>query len=316
MPKDLESLSESRNLREHLITYWGRVPSSVWKVDWTVKSIDLSRSYNDQRKETGNGVFSLSGTGARHGALSRFPQDLCQFLIKFFTKELEQVIDPFAGHNSRFESCFRCNRHYTGFDISNNFMQLNNQVKEQLLEENKHSMFQREATITLHHTDSRRIPDFIQPETFDFCITSPPFYDIEDYGDEPGQLGKSQTYQQFIQTLGRVALHCYNALKPNKYIAWEVNDFRRNGVFCVYHYDTISIFRQAGFTIHDVIIVDYGNAFLKSFLTDVEHNKIMPKQHSYIIVGHKPNAPIKNEISAEQENNRAETRQRLLNELT
>lgn len=97
-------------------------------------------------------------------------------------------------------------------------------------------------------------------------------------------------------------------MKYEKFIAWEVNDFRRNGIFHVYHADTIKIFEKAGFKIHDIIIVDYNAAFLKCFLTDVEHNKIMPKQHSYIIVGKK------NGISQLNKPNRQDTRERLLEE--
>lgn len=188
-------------------------------------------------------------------------------------------------------------------------MELNYQVRDMLIEENNRSMIPVQASITIHHTDSRKILDFVKPESFDFCITSPPFYDIEYYGDEPTQLGKSTTYSDFISALQKVARNCFIALKPDKYIAWEVNDFRRKGKFHVYHNDTINIFKNVGFTIHDVIIVDYGNSFLASFLSDVEHNKIMPKQHSYIIVGHKPNDIITHKA------NRQETRQKLLNEL-
>lgn len=36
MPKDLDSLDESRAIRGNLISYWGRIPGSVWKVDWSI----------------------------------------------------------------------------------------------------------------------------------------------------------------------------------------------------------------------------------------------------------------------------------------
>lgn len=310
MGKDQESLTKSRQIRQYLISNWGRIPSSIWKVDWSVKVNDLSRSYNDWQKEQAEKVgkeFSLSSAGhGKEGGLSRFPQDLCQFLIKFYTKELDTVLDPFTGHNSRMESCFRCNRSYIGFDISAQFMEWNKQVKQQLLAENKQSMTPRIATITLYLQDSRDMLEQVQPESVDFCITSPPFYDLEYYGDEPEQLGQAKLYSDFIYSLGKIAHGCFTALKRGKYVAWEVNDFRRDGTFHLYHADTIRIFQQVGFTIHDVIIVDYGSSFLSSFLSDVEHNKIMPKQHSYIIIGYKP-------IIARQPT-RVDTRERLIEE--
>lgn len=310
MGKDQESLTESRQIRQYLVNNWGRIPSSIWKVNWSVKVNDLSRSYNDWQKEQAGKVgkeFSLSSAGhGKEGGLSRFPQDLCQFLIKFYTKELDTVLDPFTGHNSRMESCYRCNRSYIGFDISTQFIEWNEQVKQRLLTENKQSIAPRNATITLHLQDSRNMLEQVQSESIDFCITSPPFYDLKYYGDEPEQLGRARLYSDFIYSLGKIAHSCFTALKRGKYIAWEVNDFRRDGIFHLYHADVIRMFQQVGFTIHDVIIVDYGASFLSSFLSDVEHNKIMPKQHSYIIIGYKP-------IIARQPT-RVDTRERLLNE--
>lgn len=292
MAKDLESLEQSRQVRQYLLSNWGRLPSSIWKVDWTVKVNDLSTSYNDFQKEQAGKVgkeFSLSSAGhGKEGGLSRFPQDICQFLIKFYSKELDTVFDPFTGHNSRMESCYRVNRHYIGFDICHQFMEWNRQVKSKIEEENSKSMTPLQASITLHEHDSRDILRYVDRNIADFCITSPPFYDVEYYSDDAGQFGNAKTYKDFMYSLGDVVASCYEVLKPGAFIAWEVNDFRRNGTFHVYHSDLVEKYKAVGFLLHDVIIVDYGSSFLASFLSDVEHNKIMPKQHSYIIVGRKP----------------------------
>ena len=49
--------------------------------------------------------------------------------------------------------------------------------------------------IELHEQDSR---DINYDKVFDLAITSPPYWDIETYGDEPEQLGKQQTFQDFM----------------------------------------------------------------------------------------------------------------------
>ena len=67
----------------------------------------------------------------------------------------------------------------------------------------------------------------------------------------------------------------------------------------------IKFFEKAGLELHDIIIVDYGAAFLKSFLSDVDYLKIMPKQHAFIIVAKKP---------APRATRRAEHREELLSE--
>lgn len=265
MPKDAESLEQSRAIRQHLLAQWGRVPSSIWKVDWSLKYIELSKSYGEQQKINEAKVgkeFALSGTGARHGQLSRFPQDILHFLVKFLTPEkldnpgyfknyLPTVIDPFAGHNSRGEGCWRNNRNYVGWDISAS-------------------------------------------------------YDTEYYGDEPEQLGRQYTYNDFIYSLGKIYENVYRALKPNSFCVVETNDFRRNGEFHTYHADMIGILKRAGFVMHDMIICDYGSGFLEAFLSDIEANKIVSKNHSYFAIAKKLYKKIENRIK---------TRERLVSEV-
>jgi hypothetical protein len=161
---------------------------------------------------------------------------------------------------------------------------MNYEVVSLLMEENDRSMVKRDAQIEIIQGDSRAI-DY--DEQFDFSITSPPFYDIEYYGDEAEQLGKSKTYNDFIYVLRSIFENVYRALKVNSYIAVETNDFRRKGVFHTYHADMIGILKYCGFEMHDMIICDYGQGFLESFLSDIEANKITSKQHSYFAIAKK-----------------------------
>lgn len=311
MGKDLESLQESREIRQHLINKWGMLPSSIFKVDWSKSTnIELTeRTYQEQKEQSqwADTPFSLSSIGARHGGLSRFPQDLGRFLVRFYTEEKDVILDPCAGHNSRMELCWRLNRYYVGLDISHNFMKLNLKIQDMLYEENNGSMLPIEAKIKLIEADSRDLLDYVPENSMDFCMTSPPFWFLEDYGSEPGQLGHAKDYGDFIYSLGVIVKNCFKALKPGAFIAWEVNDFRVEGKWYPYHADGIRLFRDAGFALHDILIVDYGSSFLSSFLSDVKHHRALPKQHAYIIIGRKPKVGRKEK--------RDKTRERLLAEV-
>ncbi len=322
MGKDQESIDQSRAIRSHLLTQWGRIPTSIWKANWSVKVTDLSKSYLDFQKEQAekhgklykdNPALQLSSAGhGKEGGLSRFPQDLCQFLVKFLTPEkletagyfnnyLPTVIDPFAGHNSRGESTWLCNRNYVGWDCCIEHDRLNKEVLARL--ESKAMLMKPEAKIEFVLGDSR---DINYNEEFDFSITSPPFYDLEYYGEESEQLGRAKTYNDFIYMLTKVYENVYRALKPNTYCVVETNDFRRNGEFHTYHADMISILKRVGFVMHDMIVCDYGTGFLEAFLSDIEANKIVSKEHSYFAVAKK--LPKRTET-------RQETRERLLIEV-
>ena len=297
MPKDDKSLEESRKIREYLRQKYGFIPRSILSSKWDMPVQDSFKAGYTQhmQKEGQIGTpWKLSGIGSRHGDHSRFPQNIGMFLTKFFTPEkltdgskgyfnnsLPTILDPFAGHVSRLQVVYNCGRNYVGWDLSQTFMVGNRTVAEEL---QRPSLFPSEVKIELVEGDSRTIKYDSQ---FDFCLSSPPFWCIEDYGNETGQLGKLGGYNDFLDGLQVVINNCYKALKQDTFIAWEVNDFRWDREYYTFHNDTIACFKKAGFAIHDIMIVDYISGFLFKFASQMEEQKIVAKTHSYIIVGRK-----------------------------
>lgn len=294
MPKDLASLHESRNIRNMLKGRWGSIPRSVMQAKWEGNELDVSVSYQDQRRDSkhAGSPFDLSGVGARHGGLSRFPQNIARWATNFYTEEesehsyfdngLATVLDPFAGHISRMQAVYESYRNYVGWDICHKFQEDNRHTRGVLLSRLK--LEPNPAQIELVEDDSR---DINYPPIFDFCLSSPPFWDIEEYGPEIGQLGKLRRYTSFLSALGVVVQNCYRALKPGAFIAWEANDFTKEGVFYHYAFDLMQLFRSVGFEPHQLIVVDYGHGFFSSFASDIEAMKLVSKEHSYLVVARK-----------------------------
>jgi len=169
-------------------------------------------------------------------------------------------------------------------------MTANREISAMLSEEASSDMFGANhytAWIQLHEGDSRAMPQ-IENNTGDFTITSPPYWDIEDYGNEPEQLGKGKTYQQFISGLGQVAVENFRVLKGGSFCVWCVNDFRKGGKFYSYHEDTAACLRSAGFVQHDIAITDLGSPIRAAFAQQVIEEKILPKRHEYCLVFRKP----------------------------
>ena len=298
MPKTQASLDESRRIRSLIDSRYG-IPRSVMQANWGVSAIDLSTSYQDGREQSkyAGTPFDLSGVGARHGQLSRFPQNIAQWIVKFYTPErlgvgescyfdndLPTVLDPTAGHNSRAEAVWRTGRNYVGHDLSAEFQKMNRKVVETLQEENSRAMIKNNAQIKLVEGDSKHT--IVYPPVFDLCMTSPPYWDLEDYGPQPEQLGKNKTYKGFLRDIDKIVEHCYSALKPGAFIVWEAQDFTKKGRFYPYPFQLMQIFSRY-FALHQVIIVDYGRGFFASFASDIEHSKLVSKEHSYLIVARK-----------------------------
>lgn len=287
--KSVEALRNSRSQAEDLSRMFKNdIPASVMKVkrdemgsDPILGSYEAS-GFNDFKGDPEKGklhkAFTISGRGAAKGALSIFPRNICRTCILLYSQPKDMVVDPFIGHNSRMSVTVTAGRHYHGYDISERFMVDNYKIRDTLLEE-----FSNVKIELNKHTSEKMIhtPD----EYGDFTITSPPYWDIEDYGDEPEQLGKwSKTYDEFMQKMANVAKENYRTLKKDAFAAWFINDFRRDGIFYSYHIDTKRILEEAGFTMWDIMIVDLGRAFRESFISQIVEQKILPKRHEYGII--------------------------------
>jgi len=297
--KTINALAYSKSRRKEIIKlFGGEIPTSIMvatknskisdkhaansyleSMDKTVKGIKLGRN------KTGfpsNSILKLasglgrSSQGGRRGALSKFPDNVGNILIRLYTNPGDVFVDPFAGHNSRMEMTVREGRNYHGYDISHNFMEINKEIAVKLRK-------QFECKIELFEQDSRDMK-FTSDEYGDFTITSPPYWDIEQYGDEPEQLGKQVTYRKFMKNLFLIMKENYRCLKHGAYCAWFVNDFRKGGVFYSYHNDTITCMKKAGFTIKDIVIIDLGYPFGATFAQKIIETKTIPKRHEYGLI--------------------------------
>lgn len=285
--KTASGVITSRAGRDELIRLFGPqdLPSSVMlrREKKQIDSLDeVSRgSYQRTAAKHKNKGFQraigASGQGVARGALSVFPQNVGRTILLFYSQSGDVVVDPFAGHNSRMQLVVTSGRHYVGYDICHRFMQFNRKRAEELRRAFPN------LSIFLHERDSRSLSE-TKSESADFTITSPPYYDVEFYGDEPGQLGKAKTYDGFLEGIAKVMVENERVLKRGAFAAWFVNDFRRRRVFHLYHIDIVNIGRAAGLTPHDIAIVDFGPGLRDVFINQALEQKILPKRHEYCIV--------------------------------
>lgn len=293
MGKDLESLEKSRRNRQQFIFEYGFIPTSIMHREIGDKSLDLcaeTKSYTSthhkQRSKEGFSAndtgFFVSGSGSRSGALSRFPQNIGRFFVKFYSKKNDIVYDPFAGHNSRMQLCYEQGRNYIGVDVCNSFMNANEKIRDILYKGSKKSLLKNKCTISLLHQSSSNVHQ-IKSEFADYTITSPPYWDIEYYGDEPEQLGNAKSFKQFMELLSKHIQENFRILKSGSYCTWFINDFVKNKVFYCYHAELIDCFSLCGFQLHDIVIVDLGYPMSGCFLKSIEASMRSAKRHEYAI---------------------------------
>lgn len=110
---------------------------------------------------------------------------------------------------------------------------------------------------------------------------------LEYYDDHPQQLGYKKTYEEFLSGLSRILSESYRVLKPERHCIFNVNDFRKDGKFYMYHAHTANIMQKVGFKLADIIVIVWQSAIGAAFADQVWSRKVTAKKHEYLIVAKK-----------------------------
>jgi DNA modification methylase len=105
----------------------------------------------------------------------------------------------------------------------------------------------------IHNADARNIADYIHGELVTTSITSPPYFDMKDYGSE-NQIGFGQTYQQYLEDLKGVFLNIHNVTKNDGTLWIIIDTFKdKNGVVLL-PFDLASKLKEIGWMLQDIIV--------------------------------------------------------------
>jgi len=311
MGKTPEDLEASRKKREFVIQQFGEVPTSVWNINYSKSKDDTillesrgqnqvgeekhkKMKYNLKTFENQSGEttefnqmtkdFKMSSLNVRgkSSGLSTFPVDLCRKIVAFYSEEGDTILDPCAGRASRLPTVHKMNRNYIGYDVCHEFMEVNREIAKELTD---NQLFKSPYTITLHEQTSEKMVE--SDESVDLVMTSPPYWDVEFYDDNPAQLGYKHTYLEFLEGIRRIMQESYRVLKPGKFCVFNVNDFRKEGDFYMYHADTARIMEEVGLKLCDIIIIPWSSCVGAAFADQVWQRKITAKKHEYLIVSRK-----------------------------
>jgi site-specific DNA-methyltransferase (adenine-specific) len=156
---------------------------------------------------------------------------------------------------------------------------------------------------TLHRLingDARELA-FIDDASVHLVVTSPPYWNLKRYNENPDQLGHIQDYEAFLFELEKVWRHIYRVLVPGGRLVCVVGDvcvarrnFGRHLVFPL-HADICVICRRIGFDNLNPIIwhkianasyeVENGSKFLGK---PYEPNAIIKNDMEFILMQRKP----------------------------
>ena len=179
-------------------------------------------------------------------------------LVRFFTKKGMRVLDPFGGVGSTAKACEVDGRVCTSIELSPKWHELSIKRLETEVGKGtskKHNFINGDSCEELLKLDDNSV---------DFVVTSPPYWGIlskidqkvsknrvannleTKYSEDGKDLGNVESYDVFLDVLvNKVFLQCARLLKPGRYMALVVSDFRDKSEFISFHSDLVQKMNKA-----------------------------------------------------------------------
>lgn len=201
--------------------------------------------------------FILRGKSRKDDVINhpaKFPEELAEKFIEFFTKSGETVFDPFMGVASTAVAAQTLNRNCYGIEINPDFSKV---------------AAERVGKSFIKNGDSREKENF-EVKDVDFILTSPPYWDILKkkrgnsdsqhtqrknknlklyYSDNENDLGNIEDYNVFLDELKKVFDNCYEILKDKGYMVVVIQNFRNSdGKYVTLAWDLVKKIEQCGFS--------------------------------------------------------------------
>lgn len=234
----------------------------------------------------------------KHGGQK--PPELCEMIIKTFTKEGELVLDPFCGVGGTLFGCSLSKRHGLGVEINKEWIEIYYDICEKDVVESQKVI----------HGDSRQVLQNLiekKSEKFDFILTDVPYWKMDivekskgvykKVGEEPkgvysdksklsrfgnGSEHVKRTKEEWELLIKDVFTRCFTLLKPGRYCAVFIGNMYHNGQYFLLNADIARILSQIGFVLKGEIV--WYDVNKKLHLYGINYSWIPSISHQFILV--------------------------------
>lgn len=213
------------------------------------------------------------------------PQVMGEF-VERLSAEGEIVLDPFSGGGTVAIECALRRRRSINIDINPHALEI---ALKKLKALQTGSLFDAPPSIEEQLclcADARQLP--IQSDSVDAIVTDIPYADMIRYSNLEADLSTISDYETFLTELGYACSEMARVLKPNRYCAIFVADYRiaRSRVILPLHADVIFLMQEHHFELFDLYVWRYyrSGGFRPFGAKPYQAMNV----HSYILIFHKP----------------------------
>ncbi len=104
--------------------------------------------------------------------------------------------------------------------------------------------------------DARRLSALVSPRSVQATVTSPPYFDVKDYGKQPLQIGVNQEYSDYLSDLKSVFTQCWEATQDSGSLWLVVDTYKRDGRLKLLPFDLVHLLEKIGWIPQDVVVWD------------------------------------------------------------
>lgn len=214
--------------------------------------------------------------------ISIFDPVLTELMYNWFCPEGGLILDPFAGGSVRGIVATYLGYQYIGIDLI-----------ERQVEANK---VQAKAIVPLANQpkwivwDSRHLTTLLGSRfSFDFVFSCPPYFDLEQYSDDPADLSNAGDYSSFLEVYCNIISQSIGLLRPNRFACFVVGNIRDNkGFYRCLVSDTIAAFEGAGAKFYnDAILVNVAGSLPVRVSSQFSGNRKLGKEHQNVLIFYK-----------------------------
>lgn len=219
------------------------------------------------------------GSGLSSSGTSVFDPVLCELVYRWFSPPKAKVLDPFAGGSVRGIVAAHLGREYLGIDLSEEQIKANRKNAEEI---------DTPVEPTWIVGDSREEVKKRKDSDYDLVFTCPPYYDLEVYGDRPGELSQMDQ-DAFDEAYREIINNACRKLKDNRFAAIVVGDVRnKQGNYRNFVSRTISAFIDAGLSLYNeaILVTPLGSVPVRAAGPFAKSRKL-GKTHQNVLVFYK-----------------------------